>query len=262
MQPATLYRSSLTNRSMTSPPKMARDDSSPRSLNTDGSRFESPSTAPTNYSPAETRGFGPVLESMFDRFSGMTMSSKVAVAQTDDPFTDDRSQPAYLSATAAPYQPTIRAPITELNANSTPERMSKQNHLQFSLPALGRAMDAPFGSPSAAASFNLPSSIPPFDMQTGTGSFKSQAAHNGVDNALTRPLQKQSASSFTSDPDGVEGSGTVSRYLCLSHVDPFDMDERNPRSRLAQFRQVRMPLFVLFLLPTPFPCQVDLYLQI
>jgi hypothetical protein len=226
---------------MTSPPKTARDNSSPRSVDTDGSHFESPSTAPTNYSPTETRSFGLVLENMFDRLSGMAMSTKVAVAQSDDPFTDNRSQTAYLSATAAPYEPTARATIADLNATSTPERTVMQNHLQFSLPALDRAMDASFQSPSATPTFNLPSSILSFNTQTDAASSVSHPTLNGVDNMLARPLLKQSAVAFTSDPDGVEGSDAVSRYLCLSNVDLFDMDERNPRSRLAQFRQVTLP---------------------
>jgi len=247
------WRSRLTNSSMTSPAKTSGDDSSPRSLDTNGSRFASPSTAPTNYSPAETRGFAPVLESMYERLSVMGIGGNAA-ASSDDPFTENRSQAAYLSATAAPYQPVVRAPITELNATSTPERMPMHSRRQYSFPALGRTLNehASFGSPSAAGSFNTPPgtasfNLPPgaasFNLQSSAGSFISQAAINELSNPQPSPRAKQSLAGFTSDPEAADGSAPLSRYICLSNVDAYDVDERNPRSRLAQFRQVRHPNF-------------------
>jgi hypothetical protein len=236
---------------MTSPAKMSRDESSPRSLDTNGSRFASPSTAPTAYSPAETRNFSSMnLQSMLvERFAGLATGSKTA-EQPDDPFTENRSQPAYLSATAAPYQPTVRAPITELNKNSTPERLSTQTRHQYSLPALGRSLAAALGSPSGAAPFNIPPNSTSFNLQSGGASFNLNSGTaslnayvpiNGADNASPKPsLMKQSLAPFTSDPEN-DGMVTNSRYLSLSNVDAYDIDERNPRSRLAEFRQVRPP---------------------
>lgn len=207
---------------MNSPTKMSRDNSSPRSNDTD---IVSPnSTAPTNYSPAEMRSYHPALlnqlqrdhlSPLTERFAQTSLSDRpvhVAMAKRpaplstiEDPFTSVR-----LSATAEPYKPFMRAPvprspIRELNEGSTPERVSI------------RERQATLVSPA-------------YDNR-----------HHQVD-ALGSPRRQkvQSAKGFTSDPDNGNGAQQT-RYLAVEGIDPMDIDERIPGSKVTQFRAVRSP---------------------
>jgi hypothetical protein len=225
----------LIDFSMTSPAKMSRDDSSPRSLDTNGSRFASPSTAPTMYSPIDTRGLDPISESMFEeRFARLGLVEHVDLP-SDDPFIENGKQTGYLSAAAVPYHP-VRAPITELNATSTPDRMTRRTEVSYDVSFLDRNLSeqVPYGSLTTAASFNL---------QPSSASFHPRPAINSVENTLPSPnrVRKHSVAAFSSDPDDTtssDGTAPLSRYLCLGNVDAGDIDERNPRSRLRLFREV------------------------
>jgi hypothetical protein len=274
---------------MPSPAKVMRNgkDSSPDSQGTDGSQYASPSTAPTNYSPAETHDDIHSAAKLIHQLNFMSLTSGGRQTQTgqlsDDPFVDARS----LSATAAEYQPalhaqaaqyhtatfrplaaqyqpahraqdSVRTSLAALNVDSTPDASSRTGR---------RVTLAPIELINAGVAAGELVSPHRLAQKNGAVLTPVRETHFGDDDLFSPTLQAQSSASmsplspraksqaiygaFTSDPD-ISGSTAVTRYLALEHLDPIDADERHVSSKLPAFRQVRS-IRLRFLHSTLFP---------
>ncbi|KAF2434752.1 hypothetical protein EJ08DRAFT_656977 [Tothia fuscella] len=255
---------------MVSPAKKMRGEgSSPGSQGTDGSRYASPSTAPTMYSPAETRGDPHSANKLnhsdnLVRGMGFLNLSNSRQMQFDppleDPFTDGIAQS--LPATAPEYQAGLRAQaleympatsfrtpignrsgISDLNVGSTPDGGTKSSRrLTLPIDMINASMSSNgVGSPLRQLQTGSGAALPSPLRQTHLGDevfFTPHTRHAiGPSAVLQSPRTRQMPTwgNFTSNPDGT-GPMTATRYLALENLDVTDADERDPRSKLPQFR--------------------------
>lgn len=201
-----------------STPQKGRDDS-PRSLATGGSvHYASPSTAATNFSPVDVRGNATdhLYQSLAGKMGELGLNNKASSHSLagEDPFVTDARR-TNLSATAADYQPGVRASIAELTHSSVPEYPTSSN-------LRSAEKSFPMGY-TQYASASFPGSAPAVSPTRVRNSGTSRA-----EIALTRK--------FTADvrPDGIS---SWSRYLALTGIDPDDADDRNSNSPLTRFRE-------------------------
>jgi hypothetical protein len=202
---------------MSTPQKVVRDDS-PRSLATGGSgHYASPSTAATNYSPVETRNVTDHLyQTLVGKMGDIGLSNKSSSQSMggEDPFVTDARR-INLSATAADYQPGIRAPISELTHASIPEYPTTSNmrSAEKSFP-IGYAQYSSASFPGSVAS----------------------VSPTRVRNPGTARPELSLHRKFTTDvrPDGVN---SWTRYIALTGIDPEEADDRNPKGPLSRFRE-------------------------